>query len=246
MHLFERIHFFLQRLESYTRIPLTNESRELLGKIMAQLLSILALSTKAMMDRKISVLVRSLYFLLTDCVSEKIVKKLMGRKDIEDALSRLDMLTKEENLMVMMRNLEVTHHIDGAVCDVDSNVKATKVLTEDINDNMEGTKLLTEDITGNLKASMVLTEDINENVNATKAHIHDVDGSIKMTKVLVEDIDENVKEIKVVARGVGNSTQRFLSVFMRMPTFLLLYLNIVTHELKRLSLPDTLIVDRQG
>jgi hypothetical protein len=144
-------------------------------------------------------------FLLTDCVPEKILKKLMGRKDIEDALSRLDMLTKEENLMVMMRNLEVTHHIDAAVRGVDGNVKATKLLTEDID--------------GNVKASMVLTEDINDNVNATKAHIHGVDSNIKATKLLVEDIDENVKEIEGVARGVDNSTQRFLSVFMHIPTF---------------------------
>jgi hypothetical protein len=54
MHLFERIHFFLQRLKSYTGMPLTNESTELLGKIMAQILSILALSTKAMTERRIS------------------------------------------------------------------------------------------------------------------------------------------------------------------------------------------------
>jgi hypothetical protein len=60
IHLFERIHFFLQRLKSYTRMPLTNESRELLGKIMAQLLSILALSTKAMADRRISESIGSL------------------------------------------------------------------------------------------------------------------------------------------------------------------------------------------
>jgi len=129
----------------------------------------------------------------------------MGRKDIEDALSRLDMLTKEESLMVMTRNLEVTHHIDGVVCDVDGSVNAIKVLTENVD--------------GNVKASAVLIEDINDNVNATKAHIHDVDSNIKATKVLVEDIDENVKEIEGVARGVDNSTQRFLSVFMHIPTF---------------------------
>jgi hypothetical protein len=29
---------------------------------------------------------------LADCVSEKILKKLMGRKEIEDALLRLDIL----------------------------------------------------------------------------------------------------------------------------------------------------------
>ena len=60
IHLFERIHFFLQRLKSYTGMPLTNESRELLGMIMAQLLSILALSTKAMADRRISEWIGSL------------------------------------------------------------------------------------------------------------------------------------------------------------------------------------------
>jgi len=54
IQLFEKINFFLQRLEIYTQIPLTEESTELLGKIMAQLLSVLALSTKAMEDKGIS------------------------------------------------------------------------------------------------------------------------------------------------------------------------------------------------
>ncbi len=61
----------------------------------------------------------------------------MGRNDVEDALLRLDMLTKEESLMVMARNLEVTHQIDDVVHDVDDNVKAIKVLTEDIDDNVK-------------------------------------------------------------------------------------------------------------
>jgi hypothetical protein len=52
--LFERIHIFLQRLNSYMDIPLTHGFTELLGKIMAQTLSILALSTRAMTERPIS------------------------------------------------------------------------------------------------------------------------------------------------------------------------------------------------
>jgi hypothetical protein len=44
--LFERIRMFLQRLSIYTEIPLTLAMTELLGKIMGQVLSILALSTK--------------------------------------------------------------------------------------------------------------------------------------------------------------------------------------------------------
>ncbi len=166
-------------------MALTNESKELLGKIMAQLLSILALSTKAMTDRKFSELVQSMCIFLADYGSEKFLKKLVGRKDVEDAVSRLDMLTKEESLMVMARNLEVTHRIDGVVHDVDSNVKATKVLTEDIGDSVKATRVLTEDI----------------------------DGDVKATKVLVEDIDRNVKVIQGVARNVDSRTQHILSVF---------------------------------
>jgi hypothetical protein len=54
LRVFERIHFFLQRLNIYNGIPLTNELVELLGKIMGQLLCILALSTKAMAERRVS------------------------------------------------------------------------------------------------------------------------------------------------------------------------------------------------
>jgi hypothetical protein len=47
----------------------------------------------------------------------------VGKTEVEDALSRLDMLTKEESLNAVVRNLGVTHHIDGVVHDIDDNVK---------------------------------------------------------------------------------------------------------------------------
>jgi hypothetical protein len=59
INLFERVHFFLQRLQSYTGIPLTTGLTELLGKIMAQILCILALSAKVMTERRISQLIDS-------------------------------------------------------------------------------------------------------------------------------------------------------------------------------------------
>ena len=64
IQLFEQINLFLQRLKRYTGIPLTNESKELLGKIMAQLLLVLALSTKAMLDTRMGIIDRTtMYFL---------------------------------------------------------------------------------------------------------------------------------------------------------------------------------------
>ena len=169
IHLFERIHLFIQRLNRYTGMPLTGDMSELLGKIMAQVLSILALSTKEMMDRRISELNCSLCrSSVANCDTEKILKKLAGRTDVEDAVLRLDSLTKEESLMVVVRNLEVTHRVDG-------NVEATKILTEDIDGNTKATKALTEDVGDNVNATKALTEDISNNVRV-------IDHDLKTTK----------------------------------------------------------------
>jgi hypothetical protein len=130
IRLFERIHFFLQRLGSYTGVPLTDDFKELLGKIMAQILSILALSTKVMTERRISKLIYTQYSFLADYVSEQFLKRLIGRTNVEDALLQLDSLTKEENLMAVAKTFEVVHHVDD-------NVNEIKVLTEGIDDKVE-------------------------------------------------------------------------------------------------------------
>ena len=77
--------------------------------IMAQILSVLALSTKAMTERRISELIDSLCSFLADYDPETFLKTLVGRREVEDALLRLDSLTKEESLMAVARNLEGMH-----------------------------------------------------------------------------------------------------------------------------------------
>jgi hypothetical protein len=106
---------------------------------MAQSLLVLALSTKGMMDGRMSKLDRllSIPFVrgltVADSDTEKILRRLVGRKEVEDAVSRLDTLTKEENVMIAARNLEITHRVDG-------NAEATKVVTENIDGNVKATK----------------------------------------------------------------------------------------------------------
>ena len=97
---------------------------------MAQVLSILALSTKAMTEGRISERAHGLWSCSSDCGLEKYLKKLIGRTNVEDALLRLDSLTKEESLMAAAKNLEVTHQV--------------KILAEDI----ERSSLLNDTIVG--------------------------------------------------------------------------------------------------
>jgi hypothetical protein len=61
VNLFERTQFFLQRLNHYITASLTPEMTELLAKILAQVLFVLALSTKEMKERRISALIYSKY-----------------------------------------------------------------------------------------------------------------------------------------------------------------------------------------
>ena len=133
LNLFERVQFFLQRLDHYTAVPLTPEMTLLLGKIMAQVLIVLALSTKEMKERRISMYFRLVFSYVVDYWAEKILKRISGKTEVEDAIQRLGVLTKEENLMTAARNLEVTHHVDV-------NVTAIQELTRSIHDDVKVTK----------------------------------------------------------------------------------------------------------
>jgi hypothetical protein len=132
--LFGRIQYFLQRLKTYIEMPLTDGFTELLGKIMAQLLHILALSTKAMTKGRTGKLSLNLCTFLAEYGSEKLLKKLFGGTDVDDALERLDKLTKEESLMTAAENLGIAHRIEGEVQVIKSVTlsikRAVKVLKE--------------------------------------------------------------------------------------------------------------------
>jgi len=132
-------------------MPLANEWTELLGKIMAQILFILALSTKAMKEGRLSELSPVQCSLVADYVSEKFFKKLAGKTDVEDAFLRLESLTKEESLMTVAKNLEVTFDVDG-------NVKKIQGLAEDIDNRVHVIEGATQSIDQNVKAAHERTQ----------------------------------------------------------------------------------------
>ncbi|KAH8989663.1 hypothetical protein EDB86DRAFT_2942483 [Lactarius hatsudake] len=126
--LFERMQGFLQRLEIYNGTPLTPAMTEVLGRIMAEVLSIFALVTKEMKQRQF----------------KKYLKRLVGRTDVEDALKRLDVLTQEEMRMAVARNLAITHGIDD-------NVKAIKAITSDVGTNVNVLRDVTRSVDDNVR-----------------------------------------------------------------------------------------------
>jgi prophage DNA circulation protein len=59
---------------------------------------------------------------VTKAFPEKYLKKLMGKRNIEDALKRLDRLTQEEARMASAQLMQITNAIDNEVMEIADNV----------------------------------------------------------------------------------------------------------------------------
>ena len=189
--------------------------------------------------------------------SEKFLKRLVGRTEVEDTLERLDTLTKEETLMAVTKNLEVSHHIDGnvkavkgtvhnidgnveaikeAICDVSGSIEVTKGLSHDVGVGVNAIKDVISNVDGNVKDTKEITESIDGNVKGTKELVENIDDNVKATKALTEDIGDNVKMIQGVDHNVKatkNGTQHFLSAFKHVPTLLIKFPKTVTEQIER-------------
>jgi hypothetical protein len=108
--LLESIEHFLNRLDIYTKIPPTVAMTEIVVKILVELLSTLALATKQIKQGKPSESVfGEVFHYLAQCDAEKFVKKLLGEKDVEAVLQRLDRLTQDEAQLTAAQTLEVVY-----------------------------------------------------------------------------------------------------------------------------------------
>ncbi|KAI9432844.1 hypothetical protein H4582DRAFT_2061432 [Lactarius indigo] len=92
VELFERIESLFQCLKTYTEVPPTQAVMDVLVKIMAEVLSVLAIATKGVKERR----------------TKTILKKLAGVSEIEDALQRFRKLEQGELLTVIAQVLRET------------------------------------------------------------------------------------------------------------------------------------------
>ena len=113
--LFERIGRFFKRLESYTERTTSEAMTDMMVEVMVEVLSVLAIVTVEIKQRRRSQFITSNFWVLTHVSLEKFLKKLLGRNDVEDALKRLDKLTQEEAKMATAEVLKSTRNVDDNV-----------------------------------------------------------------------------------------------------------------------------------
>ena len=84
--------------------------REIIVKIMAELLSVLALATNQIKQGRLSKYATSSCTLPSaQCGIEKFAKKLLGEGEVEAVLQRLDRLTKDEAQITTAQTLSVVY-----------------------------------------------------------------------------------------------------------------------------------------
>jgi len=82
---------------------------DIIIKIMAELISVLALATKQINQGRFSKYNMPYTFLRAQSVVEKFARKLMGESEVESVLERLDRLTQDEARMTVAQTMGVVH-----------------------------------------------------------------------------------------------------------------------------------------
>ena len=97
--------------------------KDIIGKIMVEVLGIFAIVTKGMKQGRASKSIPDGMLPVADRGPEKYIKRLIGRRDVEDALERLDRLTQEEAWIATAQVLKVAYRVEGEVMNVGEQVK---------------------------------------------------------------------------------------------------------------------------
>jgi hypothetical protein len=125
--IFECTENFLRRLMIYTEIEQpTLAMTEVVIKIMAELMSVLALATEQVSQGRLSMSVLDNSCPIAQLLAENSGKKLQGEHEVEAVLQRLDRLTLEESRIVvalipdvvygLITNMVVTMEGTHSVC----------------------------------------------------------------------------------------------------------------------------------
>jgi len=139
LDIFERIQNAFRRLEIYIAVPSTAGMTNAIVDVMVEVLHILATVTKEVKQGRASESILGYRSTpSTYRLPEMFVKKLVGRKDVEDALQRLENVTVEEARMAAAEALKAIHDVSDKVGDGVQGIHDAVKAVEDRMRDVEG------------------------------------------------------------------------------------------------------------
>jgi uncharacterized protein YoxC len=92
------------------------------------------------------------------------LRKLLGKRDIEDSLERLDKLTQEEARMASAELLKMTRSVDCKVMGVDDRVKGVEGKMQDVRADVQGVGSKVQGVLGNVRDVGDMVQDVDDRV----------------------------------------------------------------------------------
>ena len=114
--------------------------------ILVEVLILLAVATKETKRGRFSELMSCILPFMADRCSERYLMKLVGNRDIEDSLDKLDKLTEEEARMAAAELLKMAHSVDGKVVDVAREVQGVRGDVQDARVDLRDVGNIVQDV----------------------------------------------------------------------------------------------------
>jgi len=182
------LEYFFKRLEKYIEVRPTAAMTDIIIKILVEVLSILGIVTKEVGQGRTSMSFPVDTYPKIDLHAEKYLNKLIGRKDVEDALQRLDALTQEEARMAAAEVLTITRDIDDKIKDVDDKVKDVDDKVKDVDDKIK-------DVDDKVKNVVEKVEGVDEMVQAVDIKVEGIDNKVWAVDGKVQRVDHKVGSV---------------------------------------------------
>jgi hypothetical protein len=124
---------------------------------------------------------------------KKLINKLLGNNDIEDALKRLDRLTQEEARMASAQLLKVTNAIDSEVREIADNVLVVDGRVAGVDNRVAG---------------------VDERVASVDERVAGLDDRVAFVDDRVKDVDDKVKIVDDKLEVVLDGAQYIFNAIM--------------------------------
>ncbi|KAN0139402.1 hypothetical protein V8E53_002903 [Lactarius tabidus] len=183
--LFERIGWFFARLETYTAVAPTTAMTDIITQIMVEALRIFGIATKEL--RRGS--------------TKKLLRKLAGIADVENALKRLDRLTQEEARMALAEVLRFTHNVRDELKAVDGNVEIVRNRVMDIRDKVA-------DMGGRVEDMGDKVEDVSDRVWHVCDKVEDIGDKMQFLDEKFEVVIDESEQARVLAKETKSIIQQ--------------------------------------
>ena len=181
---------------------------DMMVKIMAEVLDILATATKEMKQSRFSEFIILIGSLKAHACSELFLKKVAGIKKLDDGLRKLDKMTNEEARMANAEVLRLAHNINENVEGVDNRVQGVGNQVKEVDQKVQG-------IDKDIQVVSVQVQGVDENVKIVEEKVQTViDGeqsaqhfTVIVTVLIFNQLDgkEVATEAKLVMRKIAHN-----------------------------------------